>query len=216
MSSAGRARVPAAALVAVIAAAACGSDGPREDPLVASVRAGIAEQLGLAPQRVSCAGVRCEVEVGGLRIAVAVAGDREVEWSSDEVVLAAPLVAHIAAELDELGVVAAIDCGPPVQPVPASGRLACKLGDGGLAWVRLTGDGGVDVEVALTPEVVSARTTEVDDGELERMSRALDRPDFDEDGGVPLGDDEDTDDEGDDEGFDAGAGRVDVSRGPRG
>lgn len=212
--STGRASAPAAVL-AVIAMAACGSGGgPREDPLIASVRAGIADQLGLPAEQVTCAGARCDVDVAGVRIAIALAGDREVEWSSDEVVLAAPLVAHIAAELDELGVAAAIDCGPPVQPVPADGRIACKVGDGGLAWVQLAADGGVDVEIALTPEVVSARTTAVDDAELERMSRALDRPDFDEDAGVA--DDDRDDDEGDDDGLDAGAGRAAEARGPRG
>jgi hypothetical protein len=187
---AGRAAALVAALVVSASVAApgagCGSGGggPHEDPLVASVRAGIGEQLGAAPSQVSCAGGRCDVDVGGRRGGVTVAGERELDWQSDEVVLAAPLVAHIRAELAALGLEAAIDCGPPIQPVPADGRIACKVGEEGVAWVQL-GDGGqVDVDVALTPAEVAARTAPADEEALERMSRALDRPDFDLDAGV--------------------------------
>lgn len=171
--------------LALLAVAACGGSspsGPREDPLVASVRAGIAEQLGLPAERVLCEPTRCEVDVGGLTLAVALEGEREVAWRTDEVVVTGPLVAHLRATLDELGVEAAVDCGPPVQPVPADGRLVCKVGEGGLAWIDLAAE-GFEVEVALTPEAVAARTEPPDEERLEMLSRKLDRPDFDLDAG---------------------------------
>lgn len=203
-----------AAAAACLAAATCGGggDGPHEDPLVASVRAGIAEQLGLPPARVLCAAGRCDVDLDGYALAVVVAGDRELDWQSDEVLLAAPLVAHIAGEVHELGVDASIDCGPPIQPVPADGRLTCKVGDGGLAWVKLDAAGAViDVDVALTADEVAARTTAGDEVLLEKLSRALDRPELDDEdagvgGGAGSDEPDDTGDTGDTAEIDAGAG----------
>ena len=191
--------------MALAALTACGS-GPKGDPVVKEVRAGVEAQLGIAPELVRCAGNRCEVELAGAQLAVSLSGDRDVVWQSDEVLLAAPLVALVSGELADLGVTAAVDCGPPVQPVPADGRVTCRIEGGGLAWVGLGGAGAgegtaaggagtIDVEVALTPEAIAARTAASDDEALERMSRALDRGE--EDG------DEDHDDDDDDEG-DAG------------
>lgn len=181
--------------LALLLVAGCARSSGGDDPVAASVRAGIAAQLGIAPGRVVCADDRCLAEVGGLPVPIAVAGGAEATWQTDEIVVIAPLVAHVTAELAELGLTARVDCGPPVQPVPADGRLACRLDDGGVAWVRLAGD-RIDVEVALTPEVVAARTAPIDEADLERQSRALDSDEAE-------GDAEPTDDQDEAEG-DAG------------
>lgn len=162
-----------ACALALVTLAACGS-GRGSDPVAKDVRAGVEAQLGVAPAGIRCTKERCEVDLGSARIAVGLAGDREVAWQTDEVVLAAPLAALVGEELADLGVAAAVDCGPPVQPVPADGRMTCHVDGGGLAWLRLGDAGQVDVEVALTAEAVAARTGDADDEALERMSRALD------------------------------------------
>ncbi|HVV83343.1 MAG TPA: hypothetical protein VHE35_09700 [Kofleriaceae bacterium] len=207
MSSAARAVLVVGLVGAGAAVGLGGAAGCRrhrgEDPVVSSVRAGIAAQLGMAPSRVACTRDRCEVEVGGTRLGVAVRGGRDATWQSDEVVLAAPLVDHVRAELAALGVDAAVDCGAAVQPVPADGRLTCKVGDAGAAWVRLGTDGAVDVDVALTAAEVAARTAPVDDEALERLSRALDSDEAEGSEGAE-GQGDDPDDDGDDARDDAG------------
>ena len=131
-------------------------------------------------------------------------GEREVAWAADEVVLAAPLVAHIAAELTGLGVAALVDCGSPVQPVPADGRLTCRLEGGGLAWARLGADDRLELEIALTAEQAAARGGAADEDGLERMSRALDS---DEAEGATGPERDDDDGDGGDAGVDAPAPR---------
>ena len=101
-------------------------------------------------------------------------GGREVTWETEEVVLTAPLAAHVAGQLAELGLAAQVDCGAPLQVAPVDGRLTCRIDGGGAAWVRLGADGTIDVEVALTPAVVAERTALPDEDALERRSRALD------------------------------------------
>ncbi len=162
----------ARALALLLALAGCGSGA--QDPVVVAVSAGIAAQLGLVPARVACAPERCDVDVGGTRLAVAVQGRREVTWEAEEVVLTAPLAAHLAGHLAELGLAVGVECGPAVQVLPVDGRLTCRLDGGGAAWVRLGADGAIAVEVALTPEVVAERTAAPGEAGLEQRSRALD------------------------------------------
>ena len=173
-----------------------------------AVRAGIEAQLGVAPERVVCVPDHCDVDVGGAHVGVKVSGARDVAWAADEVVLAAPLVAHIAAELNGLGVAALVDCGPPVQPVPADGRLSCRLEGGGMAWVRLGADDVLELEIALTAEEAAARGDAADVEDLERRSRALDSDEAEGDPGPESDDDDDDGDGGDgDAGVDAPARR---------
>ena len=167
------------ALALLVLAAGCGS-GPAGDPVAGAVRVGVMVQLGVVPTAVVCTHDRCTVDVAvsadgePTRLMATVTGDREVTWQTDPVVLAGPLAAHVAAELADLGRAAHVDCGPSVQPVPADGRLACRVDDGGVAWVRLGPAGEVDVEVALTPEAIAARAAPADDQALDRASYALD------------------------------------------
>ncbi len=189
------------ALALLLLAVGCGSGRPG-DPVAGAVRAGVMIQLGVVPTQVVCAHDRCAVDVAvavdgqSTRLVATVIGEREVTWQTEEVVLAVPLAAHVTAQLADLGLEAEVDCGPPVRPVPADGRVACRVGDEGVAWVRLGPAGQVEVEVELPPEVIAARDTPADDQALERASRALDTDeaegsddddDDDRDGGVDGG-----------------------------
>lgn len=191
--------VPAAALVAV---AACGR-GAATDAVEQQISRDLAAQLGVpipdlrcpaGPYPKTCAGGGLEVEV--------VAGADGLDWSLvGFVITTAPIVAEIGDALDDLGVAATIDCGPLVQTAAVGVRLRCRLGLGateGAAWARILGDDEFELELALDPAAVAARSGVVDDAELERQSLALDVDD-------PLGDD---DDDGDGAGDDAGVAVV--------
>lgn len=160
----------------VVTAALAGCRGrSADDRLAADVAAGLERDLGVAPDKVTCAGQGCAAVLGALTVPIAVARDKgETTWQSDEVVLASAVATRVAAELADLGVTGTVDCGPPVQPVPADGRLTCTLPAGGMAWVRLGDGDALAVELALTPAEVAARQVARDEEALERASRALD------------------------------------------
>ncbi len=156
-------------LVAV-AAVMIGCRSERPDRLAAAVKDGLARELGVVPSRVVCGPGRCDAEVGGLMLAVTVTGDRELSWEAEEVIATAPLVAHVAAHLDDLGIVARVDCGPALVRAVADARLTCSIEGGGQAWVRIAADGAVDVEVALTAAEVAERSGPSSEIDLERAS----------------------------------------------
>jgi hypothetical protein len=140
------------------------------------VRTGLAEQLGVAVERVRCERERCEATLaGGARVEVLVTGEGALAWESDEVVLTAALAERVHAELVALGLspAPAIDCGPPRAAVPGE-RVSCALEGGGAVWVTFGDGDALELEVALTPEEVRARTGDVDVQGLEDLSRALD------------------------------------------
>ncbi len=174
------------------AAVACRGDRGG-DRVARAVADGVRAQLGVEVERIVCTRDRCDITlVGGVALTVTVTGDREVTWESDEVIRTAPVAARVGAELEDLGVVAAVDCGPALVAAAADAptRVTCRLGDGGEAWVDVGLDGGVAVELALGAEAVRARTEVVDEAQLEQRSRMLDSDDAE-------GSDGDGDDHGD-------------------
>jgi hypothetical protein len=192
----------------VVAAAACGGGGSGGG-VERQIEIGLEKKLGVPVERVRCpAGPypkRCAVEVTrspAIEVQVVERNDGAggLDWSIDGFVIStAPLAAEIAIELDDLGVEAAVDCGPAYVTTEVGQRIACTLDLGGgvrgAAWARIVDDEArFALELALDPAAVAARTTEVDPAELERLSRALDVDDpFDapagdagpRDGGVP-------------------------------
>lgn len=167
-----------------LAAAACG--GGSGGGVEREIAEGLTRELGVPVSRVRCPGgpypKRCAAEVAGsesIEVEV-VEGADGFEWSIDGFVIStAPLAAEIAIELDDLGVEAAVDCGPMYVTTAVGERIACTLdlGDGlrGAAWARiLDEDAAFSLELALDPAAVAARTATADVAELERLSRALD------------------------------------------
>jgi hypothetical protein len=179
-----------------VAAAACGSGSG--GGVEREIAEGLGRELGVPVSRVRCPGgpypKRCAAEVAGSEpIEVKVTeGAEGLEWSIDGFVIStAPLAAQIGIELDDLGVEAAVDCGPAYLTTEVGKRVACTLdlGDGlrGAAWARIVDDdASFALELALDPAAVAARTATADVAELERLSRALDVDDAlgddDEDG----------------------------------
>ena len=84
--------------LALLLVAGCARSSGGDDPVAASVRAGIAAQFGIAPGRVVCADDRCLAEVGGLPVPIAVAGGAEATWQTDEIV-----VSFVYADVDYAG-----------------------------------------------------------------------------------------------------------------
>lgn len=188
-------RVVTPLVAAVLAGGGCG--GERQDPVAAAVARGVRDQLGLAVERVRCEPTRCAVTVvGGATLAVTVSaaagGGREVRWESEEVVVTAAVARWLGAELAELGLDVAVDCGPPlVAAAPGtSTRVTCALGGGGAAWVDVAADGGLAVELALDARIARARTEDVDVAGLDELSRALDTAEARADGEGEADDDE--------------------------
>lgn len=182
-------------LVGVLGAVACGSGG-NGGRVEREIGEGLGTELGVPVSRVRCPGgvypKRCAAEVAGspaIEVRV-VEGPDGFEWSIEGFVISTrPLAAEIAIELDDLGVEAAVDCGPPYVTTEVGARVACTLDLGGglrgAAWARIIDeDATFALELALDPAAVAARTATVDVAELERLSRALDVDD-------PSGDDDD-------------------------
>lgn len=171
-------------VVLLLAVVACGGGGGG-----AGVEAKLAEdvsaQLG-APVTVTCpAGPfpkPCAVHVeDGDDLTIDVTDTKDAwQWSLRGFVIAtAPLVAAIREELDDLGVQAEIACGPALRAAAVGERVRCDLDLGGVAgaaWATiLDEDASFELELALSPEAVEARTSDVDDVALTRASRELDR-----------------------------------------
>jgi len=170
----------------VIAMAGCGggSGGGVEE----QIRRDLGRQLGVRVERLRCPPgafpKACAADLPGTPgVEVTVAdGPDGVEWSLAGFLIAtAPLEVEIAAELDDLGVEATADCGPAYRVTHVGDRVPCTLevgGARGAAWARITDDAAdFDLELALDPAAVAARTGEADEADLERLSRALDRDD---------------------------------------
>ncbi|HVK77403.1 MAG TPA: hypothetical protein VM734_29050 [Kofleriaceae bacterium] len=162
------------ALAGICAALIACRGGSRRDPVAEAVKAGLEAQLDVKVEQVRCERAGCEATLaGGATLKVKVDGDRELAWETDEVVMTGALAARIRAELGALGVDTTVDCGAPRVTVPGE-PVRCELGSGGAVWAAIRDDGEVELEVALTPAIVQARTEDVDVQGLDDLSRALD------------------------------------------
>lgn len=166
-------------VLALVCLAACG--GGSGSPLERDVAAGLAAQLGVAVEKVTCSGdpaTACQARIGDqwLTVAVVPAQGGGVAWELTGVVIAlGPVERHLAKELAELGLDGKVDCGAPVRAVTVGERVRCSLGAHGAAWATvLDGDGALDVEIALGGEAVRARSEDVDPVGLDEISAALD------------------------------------------
>jgi hypothetical protein len=173
--------------LAAVLACACG--GGRAGP-ERQIADDLSRQLGVPVTRVRCQGGSyprtCTAEVPGTEgLALTVAeGVDGLEWTLQGFVISTkPLAVRIAIELDDLGVEAEVDCGPTLRVTHIGDRIRCELhGDlEGAAWARIVDDEArFELELAIGPEAVAARTTPADAAELERRSRALDVDDVGE------------------------------------
>lgn len=188
-------RRPVPLLVVLLAVACRGERGG--DAVARAVADGVRAQLGVDVESIVCTRDRCDVTMdGGVTLHVTVTGERDVTWESDEVIRTAPIAARVQVELDELGILTEVDCGPALVAVApgAATRVSCSFGGGGQAWVDVAPDGGVELEVAIGADSVRARTEPFDEGRLDQQSRALDSDEAegvlgegDDDGGVDAG-----------------------------
>jgi hypothetical protein len=174
-------------VVLVIAAgAACGGggDGRRraETAIEREVRAAVTGAIGEPVTAIACTATACRVTAGAstVDVPIAVRADGSATaWRIDgSIVGAAKLEAHVGALLGELAIAGRADCGPRVIVARPGDRIACALTpDGGRAFAMLRDDGTVDVELALGADVAGHRSRDLDDGELDALSRGLDRDD---------------------------------------
>jgi hypothetical protein len=174
------------ALVIAAGTACGGGDGRRaESALERDVRAAVTAAIGEPVTSVACTATSCRVVVGGgpVDVPVVVRSDGSATtWAIDGLVVGgAKLEAHVVELLAEIGVVGGrADCGPRVIVARAGDRVTCALSpplDGGRAWATMRDDGTADVEIALDAGIAAERTRDVDENELDALSRALDRDD---------------------------------------
>jgi hypothetical protein len=166
-------------LFLALACVACG--GGSGSPLERDIAAGLAAQLGVPVEKVTCSGepaTACQARIGDqwLTVAVVPAQGGGVAWELTGVVIGlAPVERYLAKELAGLGHDVKVDCGAPVRAVTVGERVRCSLGALGAAWaIVVDGDGAVDVEIALGGEAVRARSEDVDPVGLDEISAALD------------------------------------------
>jgi hypothetical protein len=166
-------------LLVLLCVAACGGGGG--SPLERDVEKGLAAQLAVDIDRVSCSGdpaTACQAKVGDqwLAIAVVPAQGGGVAWELTGVVVAlAPVERYIEKELAEIGHAVKVDCGSRVRTVTVGERVTCSLGALGAAWATIVDDeGAVDIEIAIGGDAVRARSEDVDVAGLDELSAALD------------------------------------------
>lgn len=132
--------------------------------------------------------IRCEaVLADGTKLPIAIEADkREWAWHIDGIVVESKTITdHLTGLLADLRVAQTVDCGARFHVVKAGDRMACKLGGGGLAFVRVAADGSTSVELALDSSSAAARgelVTPAREVELFKMSKDLEALDGESDG----------------------------------
>jgi hypothetical protein len=183
-------------LVMVLTVAACGDREPREiarpSPLETGIARDLVARLG-TPVTAHCAviagnPIRCEaVLVDGTRLPIAIVPEKRTwAWHVDGVVVESKaLVDHVSGVLADLRSSQSVDCGARIQVVKPGDRIACKLGGGGLAFVRVAADGATSLELALDAAAAAARgelVTPERDVELSKISKGLEALEGESDG----------------------------------
>jgi len=165
---------PVSVLLAL--AIGCGGHARTTRPAIESA---IARQLGArfgVPVTATCGWIGT-VAVGCAatfpdRTALAIAIDGRQWRVVGRVVATAPIAGYLRAELAELGRTDTVDCGSIVHT--GTEPIVCRLSGGGIAFVDIGSGGTASIELALDPAVAAIRTEAPRDGELARMSHALD------------------------------------------
>lgn len=167
----------------LLAAASACRGGKASSQLEQQLAAQVTEQLGKGIA-VSCPQgqppLRCVAAVGSSRVPIALTHEPggaagQVRWRLDGLVVSGPaLEQQVSEQLAALGLMAEPRCGASLQPVAAGERVRCELPPLGVAWATVDGEGNYSLELALG-EAAAARTAEVDEAELDALSRALDR-----------------------------------------
>lgn len=176
-----RAALPPIGL-AVLALAACGKSGSKgrgDSELERAVAGQVGAQLG-ADTSVSCEGTpprRCMASLAGSHIPLELFEEAgELRWRIQGLVVSGTeLQRQVTDELTALGLDGGIPrCGPALQIALPGDRIACRLGDLGVAWASVEGDGSYSIELALGAAAVE-RDRAVEETQLDELSRALDR-----------------------------------------
>ncbi len=177
----------APAALALLAAGEAGCGGCRgksqDRAFERELAAQLARQLGpvAAGAQVRCSWEReepehCAATVAGqaLPIALRREGD-QLSWQLEGLVISGrELEQQLTAELTDLGLAAKPSCGPPLQPVVAGERVTCSLSELGVAWATVRADGSYSWELALG-EAQAERSQQLEEAQLDLLSRALDR-----------------------------------------
>jgi hypothetical protein len=166
-----------------LALAACGRGG-HGSRLERDIKDGLSKQLAVAITRVTCPGgplpMTCTAEGGGASIPVTVTGDGDgYAWTTTGLIInAGALATEVTAELAELGLQAAVDCGPLLRPSAIGDQITCTMTSSageGRAYARIVdGDGGWDLELALDADAVARHDEAPDPAHLDELSRAYD------------------------------------------
>jgi hypothetical protein len=159
----------------------------------------------LAARFGTSATVHCEIVVGvpvrctgkladGTELPITIENASKDEWGwkvKGRVVETKLVVPFVTDALAAVHADQTVDCGPPVQLLPASATVVCKLGGGGMALVSFADDGEASVELELDPASAAARTELVTpdrERELARQSKALENLGGETDGEEPTPD----------------------------
>jgi hypothetical protein len=119
----------------------------------------------------------------------------QLRWALEGLVVSATkLEQQLRDQLEAIGVAVTAHCGPQLQSVIAGQRLSCQLPSLGVAWATIAADGSYSVEIAIGA-ALTARSEDLEESELDALSRALDHEQGTSDEGDEFGDvAEDTDD----------------------
>ncbi len=196
----------ALALALGLAGWGCGKRGGEQaTPLERELAAQLTAQLG-ADTTVRCeAGPprQCLASLAGSHVPLEVTDEAgQVRWSIKGLVISGTeLERQVVAQLAALGIEPSMKprCGPALQIMIGEDRVLCRLGELGVAWATVAPDGSYSLELALG-EAAAARSQDLDEAQLDELSRALDREQGKSEAadadGVDDGDDNDDDEAG--------------------
>ena len=182
------------AFVVPLTLCACGDAGkplPRRSSLETQIARELTAKLA-APVSATCTELgslaKCEAMLfDGTKLPIDVKSERDAwEWHVAGVVVETPPIAsHVIATLADLKLSRAVNCGARIQVVQPGERISCMLSGGGMAFVRIAGDGSTSIELALDKASAAARmelVTPERDRELTKISVDLEKLEGESDG----------------------------------
>jgi len=176
-------------IVVLVTVACRGDANARHSPIETAIARELTARFAL-PVSVTCdmAVPHCEAKIiDGTKLPIELHTEgKEFVWRVAGMAIdTARIVTYVNASLADLRVEKRASCGTRIQIVKPGDRIGCQLSGGGMAFVRIAGDGATSLELALDASSAAARgeaVTPAREQQLLKISRGLEAREGESDG----------------------------------